>query len=320
MKIIESFRQGFQKVNQARRFIFLIYATSLLLALVLGGSMMLTLQRSIGNSAAGERLLERFDPAWYQNFSSQAQGLARTFTPSVVGIGAVFNGLDAFLRGDVLKSAVAVTTVGLLYLLLWTFFSGGLVSLYAAEGKQPSFFQEAARFFPRFLVLGIMAGVLYVLLFKFLFGWMSKAVEELTRETIDERVHFAYTVVKYVLFWSLVLSVNIVFDYSKIFTVLRDHRNALSAPLKALKIVFGRFGRTYGLYLTLGATWVVLMLLYWLVVPGAGQSRWLTIAAAFLLGQLYVLGRIWMRGWFYASQTVLCDALAGQEKLESAAE
>ncbi|MFQ5640108.1 MAG: hypothetical protein ACE5IR_19180 [bacterium] len=312
MKIIDALLEGIRTVSRTKRYVLLTYALNMLLVLTLALSVSSAIEKSLGESLAGVKMLHGFDDLWYRNFSSQASGVARSFHPSVVGIGAIFNGLDDFIRGRLLGGDIAIVGVGFGYLLLWTFFSAGFISIYASQDERPSFFQQAARFFPRFLVLGVTAGILYFLLFKFVLGWLTKAVDELTRETIDERVHFTYTVSKYLILWSLVWSVNILFDYSKIVTVLRDHKNVLTAPLKAFRVVFGNFFKTYGLYLAIGSLWIVLMFIYWLVVPGAGQASWLTILLAFLLGQLYMVSRVGMRCLFYAGQTAMCTTIASE--------
>lgn len=309
MKIIEAFLDGFRGVNRTKRYIFLVYLINFLVVLILGIALAGAIHSSLGQSMASENLLKGFDDNWFRSFSSQAKGLASTFNPSVVGIGAVFNGLDAFLKGGILSGYTGIVGFGLLYLLMWTFFSAGFISIYAAKDESPSFFQQAGYFFPRFLVLAVLAGVLYFLLFKFVMTGLTKGVNHLTRETIDERVHFTYTLIKYLILWFLVWVVNILFDYSKIITVLKDHKNAFTAPLKALRVVFSNFGKTFGLYLTIGVFWVVLMFLYWVVAPGASQASWVIILAAFLVGQIYIVSRIWIRCLFYAGQTSLCAAI-----------
>ena len=313
MKISEAFKKGAHNVLQSKRYVLLAYVVSVLLALVLAVALSASLTDSLGNSLAGENLRKGFDPLWYSNFSAAARGLSTTFEPGVVGIGAVLKGLDQMLGGEIFHNDVAIAGVGILYLLLWTFFSAGFISLYAASEGQPSFVERAAAFFPRFLLLAALAGVAYFLLFYFVLNWLNNAVEELTRETIDERVHFAYVAVKYGVVWLLVVGINLIFDYSKIFVVLKNHANALSAPWHAMRTVFSNFGSTFGLYLSIGAVWVVLMLLYWLVAPGAGQSSWLTIAGAFFLGQIYLLVRIGTRCLFYAGQTAMFEAVTSTD-------
>lgn len=309
MRISEAFKKGLAGLLQSKRYILLAYATSFLLALVLALALASDLSATLGNSMAGEYLRNGFDALWYRSFTASATGLAKTFGPGVVGIGAVLKGLDQMLAGEIMHNYGSVVGLGMLYLILWTFFSAGFISVYASPEEQPGFFARAAAFFPRFLLLAALAGATYFLLFHFVLNWLNKAVEELTRETIDERVHFAYVALKYVVIWLLVGSVNLVFDYSKIFVVVKDHNNALSAPWHALRLVLTNFGRTYGLYLSIGLVWVVAMLVYWLIAPGAGQSSWITILAAFALGQIYLLVRISTRCLFYAGQTAMFEAL-----------
>jgi hypothetical protein len=310
MKIFNAISSGFANVIQSKRYIFFAYGMNLLISLVLGIALASTLSQSIGNSLAGENLRNGFDELWYPGFSAQTQGLSETFHPSVVGIGAVFNGLEKMLDGSFLRGNWEVTGISFLYLLLWTFLSAAFISLYARPKGQPSFFQRGVEFFPRFLLLGIMAGVIYFLLFYFVMEWLSKAVDELIRETIDERIHFCYVALKYLVVWGFIWTVNLVFDYSKIVMVVKDHKNALSAPLIAMRLVFSNFGKTYGLYLSLGAVWILMMLFYWMAAPGAGQSNWITIFGTFVVGQIYLLARIATRCLFYAGQTSMFKVIS----------
>lgn len=317
MKIFNAFRSGLGMTNRTKRYVLLAYGANALLALVLASAVGLAIAGSVGHSLAGKNLLTGFDGSWFLSFSAQAQGLAKTFDPAVVGIGAVFSGLDASLSGRLFANLPLIVGAGALYLLMWTFFSAGFIGLYAQQEEEPAFFRRAAQFFPRFFVLGVMAGVLYFLIFRFIMGGLAHLVDELTRETIDERVQFTYTLIEYAIVWVLLLSVNLLFDYSKIFTVLQNHKNALTAPLKSLRVVFGNMGRTYGLYFSIGIVWIALMLVYWLVAPGAGQASWVTLFGAFLLGQLYLLSRIWARCLFFAGQTAMCEALIAGPRMEN---
>jgi len=313
MKISQAFSQGLRDVNRSKRYIFLVYGCNFLLAVVLAFTIGTTLHNSFGSHLAGNNMLAGFDSLWYQSFRAQAEGLAQTFSPTVVGIGAIFEGLDGLSNGHFILQSPTVVGVGILYFLMWTFFSAGFISTYAAADDEPSFFQKAAGAFPKFLFLAVVAGVLYFLLFYFVFGWLSKAVDELTRETIDERVHFGFTVAKYAILWLLICMINIIFDYSKIFTLIRTGTSVLTAPLKTLVLVLKNFGKTFFLYVTIGAVWFAILLFYWVIVPGAGQSSWFTFLAVFLLGQLYILSRIWTRALFYAGQTAMFSAIQGPD-------
>ncbi|MFC1729039.1 hypothetical protein ACFL6I_01770 [candidate division KSB1 bacterium] len=312
MNILSAFTAGIRGVYRFKRYIFLVFLVNLAVALVLGFAFAGVLSDSFGHGLAVENMKESFDGLWYSSFTEQASGLLATFDPSVTGIGAVFNGLDAFLTGNLMSGYTGIIGAGLLYLLLWSFFSGGFIALYAENTEKPSFFQRAAHFFPRFVILAVTAGILYYLIFQFILEWLTDFVDERTRETIDERIHFTYTVVKYGIVWLLVWIVNMLFDYGKIITVMQNRANFFTSPFvalyKALITVFRHFFKTFGLYLTIGLCWIILMLVYWLIVPGAGDSSWIAVFGVFLIGQLYLISRIWVRCLFYAGQTALCGS------------
>ena len=312
MNILEAFRTGIRNVNRSKRYILLVYLINLFIAIVLGGLVASTIEDSVGSSVAGENLRTGFDDLWFDNFQDQASGLASTFEPGVVGIGAILKGLNAFLQGEPSGGYEVIFGVGIFFVIMWTFFSGGFISIYSATEERPGFLQQAARFFPRFLILFAMAAIFYSLLFGLVMGWLSSIVDAMTRETIDERYAFILTVIKYIILWILVWGVNLLFDYSKIFTVLQDHKNALTAPFKAAGIVFGNLGRIFGLYLSIGIVWLILFLVYWLVaIDPQGGSLLVAILLPFVLGQLYIISRICTRCLFFAGQTAMCAALSG---------
>jgi hypothetical protein len=315
MNIFSCFMDGIRRVNSAKRYIFVVYLINVLLALGLAISLGGAIKDSLGSSMAAERLRDGFDGFWYSNFSAQARDLAATFDPSVVGIGAIFNSLDAFLQGNVLDLETSIVAIGIFYLLLWSFFSAAFISIYIHRDDTSgphSFFNQGAHFFWRFLQLAIMAGIIYYLLFHFVMPWLTDRVTDLTRQMVDERVVFSYVLIKYLILWSLVLGVNIIFDYSKIITVWQDRSFVLTIPWQALRFIGSHLVSTTGLYLCLGVVGIVLMLFYWLIVPGAGQASWVAITGVFLIGQLYILSRIWMRCLFYAGQATFYESVAGQ--------
>ena len=121
MKIFEAFKKGVSNVNKSKKYVLFAYAVNFLIVLVIAGSMANTLKDSIGKSASSETLLEDFDEFWFLNYTALAKGLAKTFHPSVTGIGAVFNSLDTALKGGLFDMTPLIAGVGTLYLLTWVF-------------------------------------------------------------------------------------------------------------------------------------------------------------------------------------------------------
>ncbi len=309
MKPLRAYFQGVLGLWRVKRYILGLYAVNLMLALALGSVVGRAIYRSLGNSRAAENLVQGFDSLWYGSFSATAQGLARTFHPAVVGIGAVFENLNDFLQGRLFEGEGIFLGLGLLYLLLWTFFSAGFISRFLSRAQTPDFWQAAAGFLGRLVLLAILAGMVYYLLLGVFLDFLSGWIRGLTRDTTDERIVFFLTLGKYGAVWFLVWWVNMVFDYSKIIIVDRNLRMVPLAPVEAFGLVLKHPLKTMGLYYLLGITSTLMILIYWMVAPGAGASSAGEIWAAFLLGQLYIILRMCLRVWFYSSQVALYEGL-----------
>lgn len=259
---------------------------------------------------------EGFDSLWYNSFSSQATGIATTFRPSVTGMGAVFDALDAFLDGfeDMISAGASsgVLPIAVLYWLLWSFLAGGFVSVYASRGATPRFAAEACRWFPGIASITLLAAVFYWAMLGVVRPWLGTLAHSAMRDTIDERMLFAVTASRYLGLWVLLWSGNMLFDYAKIALVSRRETGAKATVVairEAIRLVAGRPAATAGLYAILGFVWAAGILCYWLVVPGAAQSSVPALVGSFVLGQVFVLSRVGTRCLFYASETSLFDVV-----------
>lgn len=304
---------GWGLVRQAGRYLGLAYAASLALALPLAAALASTLEDGMGRSEAGERMRDGFDALWHQSFSARAQGLAKSFDPGVVGIGAVFDGLDGLVTGQLFHAHVAIVGVGLIYLAVWTFLASGLVARFSGRSTRVSFFAEAAHYFPRFAALAALAAVVYALLLGPLLTLLGGAVEEINRETLDERVHFAWVLGKYAIVWAGVWATSVLFDYARVVAVARDCPPIAENLRRAARLVWRHKRRVFGLSGALFGVSVALTLSYWAIAPGAEGGSWPAILWAFAVGQLYLFARIALRGWIYAAQTALGCTLAGED-------
>lgn len=300
--IRQALLEGLVHVRGARRYLGLAYLASLALALPLAAALATTLEHSFGRGETNERMRDGFDSLWYQGFSGRAEGLASTFDPSIVGIGAVFNGLDALVTGRLLEHNAAIVGVGLIYLAVWTFLAAGLLSRFCGRSDERSFFAQAAHHFPRFAVLAAAAGLLYYVVFGPLHTGLGKLVDDINREQLDERVHFAWVVGKYAVLWSIAWTISLVFDYARVVAV-RDELPPLAVNLRrALGIVLRNKLRTYGLSVCLFVLSVAAMMVYWMVAPDAMGGSPFGILVAFLIGQAYLLVRIGLRGMTWAAE------------------
>lgn len=311
MSVFESLQRGIRLANRSKRIIVWILLASLSLVAVPTLILSAAVEDSLGKSEAGQQLAEGYSDRWFQEYNEQASGLAATFSPTLTGIGAVLDGYDGIVSEGVSTGSLAVLGIGLAYSLLWVFLAGGILTVYHEE-IGPSFAQLltfSSEYFGRFLRLFILTGITYLFLYRTLAPGLDWLVDELSREVIDERIAFAWTFLKWIPLLGVALATNLVADYTKILLVLERRRSVLLALLRALRLVWSSLGRVVLLYALLFLIGSLGFFLYWLIAPGVSDSSWIEVLGVLVLGQLFIVWRIWVRLTFYASQLELCRSL-----------
>ena len=130
MVLIEALVEGFNRILRAGKIILWVYLFSFFL--VLGPTLIVSevIEESLGQSLISEDLSAGFNDAWYREFRSAAKGFGESFRFSIVGVGAILDGVDGFLSGKIFQETLAVFCLGILYLVIWIFLSGGVLHLY----------------------------------------------------------------------------------------------------------------------------------------------------------------------------------------------
>ncbi|MFQ5776911.1 MAG: hypothetical protein ACE5IP_02765 [Terriglobia bacterium] len=315
MRILDSLTTGLQRILASPGVLIAAYLVGVVVAAPLAVAMGGILKQSIGSSLVDEKLTRGFDLDWYGEFSDQSSGLAETFSPSVVGFLSVLTNVEKLLDGELLPTQSPLLLAGVAVLLGWAFLAGGILDRYAQpEGWTPrsQFFAQCGEYFFRFVRLQ----VLLVLLYWALLRWVGKPlhdwVEEITRDVTRESTGMLYRLGAYLAVMLLLLLLGITSDYAKITMVAERRRSALLAFLRALRLVLSRPGPTLGLYLLLALVGGALLLFYGAVAPGPNQSTWTSVVFAFLVGQVYLLARVFLKLWFLASQTRLFQVMGGR--------
>lgn len=299
-----AFREGLRRVNGAPMVLAGMFAVTLFVALPLSYALRGMIEAHLGTSLAADSAAASTNYDWWQEFAAQASGLGTTFTPSIAGFGAVLDNLSGLLDHTPMATTIAGVTTA--WLVLWSFLSGGVIDRFARGRRTRShgFFGACGVHFWRLLRLGAVAWLAYALLFKYLHGWIfTNAVAWLTRDITVERTSFSIRIAGYLIFGTLLVLCNLVFDYARVRIVVEDRHSALGAILAGARFVRRHAAGVLGLYLLNAAGFLLLVALYAAAVPGAPRSgigMWMVLA----LGELYILGRHYLKLLFYASETV----------------
>jgi hypothetical protein len=267
------------------------------------------LAQHLGASLAADAAASGVNYDWMQEFADQASGIGVTFKPTIIGFGAVLDNLSAFL--DNTPRPIVIVAVASVYIVLWIFLAGGIIDRYARDRatRTTGFFASCGAFFFRFLRLAAIQWMVYALLFGALHPWLfDRLYPRLTHEVAVERTAFIVRLGLYLVFGVLVAACSMIFDYAKVRAVVEDRRSMVGAVAQAIGFIRRNAAAAVLLFLTNFALFVAVVAAYALVAPnsaGAGFPMW----SAFIIGQAYVLARLWVKLVCWASETALFQSL-----------
>ena len=298
-------RDGITRVNRAPAVLACVLLITLLTALPFSLFIRNALEAHFGNSMIAEQAATGLHVQWWSEFTAQAGTLGQTFQPRIIGFAAVLDNLSALVDGE--TRPAPILWLGGFYLLVWLFLSGGILDRYGRTRPTHSheFFTACGVFFVRFLRLAPFIALAYYILFAVVHRFLlDETFAALTRDVTAERTAFFIRFGLYALFGALLLVVNVIFDYAKVRAVVEDRRSMVGAIVAGARFVRRNAGAVAALYVLTGALFIALLLLYALVAPGAGSTGagvWIGV----IITQLFLLGRLWIRLVFFASETAL---------------
>lgn len=300
--MIRAFIDGLGRVVAAPTLIVWLYVATLITVLPLGMLVGDAVNEHLGWSTAAETAAHGVNWEWWEEFLLQADGVSVTLEPHIIGFAAVLRNLSATVDYQLPDETVWLAVAG--YLIVRLFLVGGIIDRLARRRRVTTgeFFGACGMYFFRFTRLAALGILVYWLLFELVHGWLFESIyEQITHDLTVERTAFFVRFGLYALFGLAVIPVNLIFDYAKIRAVVEDRRSMIGALVAALRFVRRRPAGSVGLYLLNGVCFVAILVVYAIVSPGpvGSVSAW----GMFLVGQVYVLARLFVRLMFVASQT-----------------
>lgn len=299
-----AFREGLRRARRAPALLAGTFLLTLLVALPLAIALRGMIAAQLGNSTLADTLLTRADYDWWLEFLSQATGLGTTFVPSIIGFGAVLLNLSNLLDNVPLATTIA-GAVGA-WLVLWSFLSGGILDRLARDRatRARGFFGACGAHFPAIVRLGIVALIVYGVLFRFVHPLLfAKLFTRVTQNMTAERRAFGVQLVLYLVFGLALVAANLLFDYARIRIVVEDRRSAIGALFGAARFIRRNRAAVAAVYGLNAGLFVVLLLVYGALtrlIPTGGAGL-----LALSLGELYILARHFLKLAFAASETAL---------------
>ena len=320
MKAFINFIKGFHTSRKYFRMVLLLFVFNLLFSLILAIPMYTSLEESIGRSEVGDRMVEGFDYIWWEEFRDQSKGIETSFSPSILGKGAVLDNFVNLINFEVRHLPRTILVFGVLYILLHTFLSGGIVSVFSSSNNNTNtntafsirgFFSGAGQFASRFYFLMILSWIFFFLVIAFK-GFLISLVNNVSDTARSEILPFYLSLISSVLVYVLFLFIQMIFDYARIKTVVEDSPSVLQTTREAFVFVFKNIGSTMGLFYLLLFTNLGLTFVYILLKELIPQTSAFTITVVFIIQQMFICSFIWIRCWLYSSQMELYRYLKHQ--------
>jgi hypothetical protein len=331
MIFMQSLKTGFSRAGRTKRMVFLAWLVSLLLGLTLAFPLLGELDRYISPTLLEEKLAGHYDENAIATMKADREGsiILDAVDPGMMGFGSFMTVYDRVLNGTAVKSVGGVlydlvfrlsvdpgstilfTMLLLLYALAWTYLAGGFVGIYAKDpyGSISDFLKYGAKYFGRYFRLSLIALILYALLFTLVFDNIRLAIARGTANDPSEMTPFVYYMVKNGVVLLVLGLLTMCFDYAKIRIVVEERASVFGALFRGAGFAFKKFASTAPLYLMLVGVGVILIAVLALLDRWIPQTSYWTILLFFLILQLYMAARFWLKAATYAAEADLFQQL-----------
>ena len=216
---------------------------------------------------------------------------------------------------------VLLIVMGLSYLLVSTLLAGGIIEVLSSDDglfTMRKFWSGCGAYFWRFFRLMLLSLFCYgaALIVYFV---IERSIETFAGQATAYEPVALRKWANMSLLVLLLAFVNMVFDYAKIRTVIRDSRQMLDEAAGAFKFVLRHFLSASGLYLLLSIVAIALFILPAWLRSSINQSSAMAVLLAIFLGEAAVAARVWSRLTFYGAELDLYQRLGPRPAIVIAA-
>lgn len=260
--------KSFNQISQKLLLVLFLYAVGFVLAMLVSRPFYVTFLNEANTSVALDKLIADFDFMIFTDFFHQSEKAFKPFLPLIF-------------------------TLGIVYLLLNTFFAGGILD--ATEQDKfsfPRFFEASAQHFGRF-------SMLLVFLFIFLMVLVSLAgmfffIFAAIAEGGSEKDYILWMIPPVLILIYFVGFVVIMGDYGRVMLFKLPTLTPYSAFWKAFSYIFKR-PTAIALFWFIIVLGIILSVVYLGIDSLIGMHSGFTIFVMFLVQQVFVFGRTFLK-------------------------
>ncbi len=277
ISIWQAYISGIRMAWNYKKVVFFLYGINLVIAYLIMIPLSTVMSKALDNTTAALRLLEGLDMTTFSTIYSEF--------------------------GNGLSLASAVFGFGLVYLVLNTFFAGGILHLLKEniEFSLKEFLSGCTIYFKRFFkLLGIslvllLSLIIFYVIITLLFGIFTK-------NAVTEFWPFILFFVKLFLIVCMLAMINMFFDYVKILIVSNDYYRIFKTLKDTMMFVMMSMRKTIGLYGLYLFTALAALVIYLYINNFYELTGPLTIFKFFVVSQLYMILKMFIRVSFFTGQ------------------
>ncbi|MBP6619736.1 MAG: hypothetical protein KAX81_03665 [Leadbetterella sp.] len=266
--MLRIFTKSFNQIVQKPLLVFFLYAVGFVLAMLVARPFYVTFLNEANTSVALDKLIEDFDFMIFTDFFHQSQRAFKPFVPLVF-------------------------VLGLVYLLLNTFFAGGVLDATEQDKfKFPRFFEASAQHFGRFAMLLVFLFIFLMVLVSLagMFFFIFAAIAE----GGSEKDYILWMIPPVLILVYFVGFVVILGDYGRVMLFKSQTLTPYSAFWKAFSYIFKR-PTAIALFWVIIVLSIILSVVYLGIDSLIGMNSGLTIFVMFLVQQTFVFARTFLK-------------------------
>ncbi|OGU36229.1 MAG: hypothetical protein A2068_13435 [Ignavibacteria bacterium GWB2_35_6b] len=286
--IKETLRMGVRSIYHNRKFIFLLWGANALSAFVLAIPVYAVLLDSLKQSILSDKLALNFDYIWFIQFLN-------IYKSNLTEIPFMLYGMMA------------------IYLLVQTFFLGGLISVFKIPAKNHTvdFFYGGVKYFVRFTKL-MLFSVLFILIAFLINDYLGSLILSFFENSENIRAEFILMSLRYILLIFLIGIGAMISDYSKVNIAVKDNFHIFKTVYETVKFLKHNFTKVFLLFLIVAIFGAVGAVIYNLVRVTIPETPFYFLIVSFILQQMLIIFRLFIRMLFYSTEVILFKDLSAE--------
>jgi len=270
------------------KFLWLFWGTNLVFSVIMSLPLFYILNSQLMHSGYSGKLMFGFDYLWYLQFRELYSHNIAVIPYTIYGV------------------------VGL-YVLIQIFFLGGLISVINIPKKNHyvDFFYGGVKYWYRFTKVLFIGLLFYAAAFLFN-DYLGQLLTYAFQEQEQRIFEFILRASRYVLLIFLIGTVSLVSDYIKVSMALKDSNNLFREILFVLSFLKKHFNKVFTVFFIVAVIGAFGAIVYNVLNNFLPKSNYFYFIVAFVLQQMLIIFRLFIRMLFSSTETVLFKDINAQ--------